>query len=177
MPAPEMTIKTVEIAGGAIVMCVWSEAAQAFVAASTTDLGGGAGGAGDTTATNTTAIADATGAQADAPWPGTGDGTVIALLKAMADQAMPSEAAALTTGQFTAGLAAAVLVAANADRRSLSITNTDELINLYIGKDATLTAVNGHQVLPRSTIILEEYVGPIWGIVDTGTPIATFIQW
>jgi len=65
------------------------------------------------------------------------------------------------------------IVPANTQRRSLTIVNTSESIIVYIGSDNLITTSNAIPLYETQTRdqdrIPEGYLGPVFGIVGTGT--------
>jgi hypothetical protein len=75
-------------------------------------------------------------------------------------------------GQVTLSTAAGTVKASNATRRSISITNLDPGITVYIG-GATVTSANGERLLPGQSKVINA-VGLIQGIAVSGTPIVSY---
>ena len=68
---------------------------------------------------------------------------------------------------------ATLIVAANTQRRNLTIVNSSLIATVFIGPDASITTANAIPLYGSSTRdqdrIPEGYQGPIYGIVATGT--------
>lgn len=88
-----------------------------------------------------------------------------------------SVAAELSTGQNALSTTEEEVVAANTARRFVEVKNADGAINVYLGKDDTVTAANGHLLRPGESFAFEGYSGAIWAIAASGTPNVTFIEW
>lgn len=88
-----------------------------------------------------------------------------------------SAAGALSHGQNALSTSAEVVIAANTARRFAEVTNADAAINVYLGKDNTVTAANGHLLRPGASFSFEGYSGAVWAIAASGTPNVTFIEW
>ena len=74
---------------------------------------------------------------------------------------------------ITVTTAATLIVAGNTARRNLTIVNTSEAVPVYIGPDASITTSNAIPLYETGTRdqdrVPEGYLGPIYGIVSTGT--------
>lgn len=86
-------------------------------------------------------------------------------------------ASTLTTGQNALSTSNEVVLAANATRIFAEVKNADAAINVYLGKDNTVSAANGHLLKPGEAFSFEHYVGAIWAIAASATPVVTFIEW
>lgn len=83
-----------------------------------------------------------------------------------------SGAANLATNQITVSSSVAtLLLAANATRRAVLVTNNDSTINLFVGQ-AGVTTSTGHKLAPGATISIP-YVGATYGIAASGSPTAS----
>lgn len=81
----------------------------------------------------------------------------------------------LNTGQATAG-AAAQLVAQNANRRSIVVTNTDSTNSIGVGTSSSLTTANGQIVPALQSISFQFYTGAIWIIAQAGSPKVSYAE-
>lgn len=88
-----------------------------------------------------------------------------------------SVAGDLTTGQNALSTTEEQVIPANTARRFAEVTNADAAINVYLGKDNTVTAANGHLLKPGASFGFEGYSGAVWAIAASGTPTVTFIEW
>lgn len=165
-------------------------------------MAGGTGGAGDASAANQTAVqanpgSDATKAQAVQGVTG-GKAVPVSIATAPVlvaggaligkvgiDQTTPGTtnavsvqtskgAANYANGQVATSTTAATLVAARATRRSVSITNYDATITVYIG-GATVTAANGYRLLAGQSVSIDA-TGLIQVIAASGTPTVGYIE-
>lgn len=77
----------------------------------------------------------------------------------------------------TVGATATLIVAANANRHSVIITNTSTSVNLYIGPDSSVTTSNGILVSTSGGNLTEDnsgtriYTGPIYGIAGSSIDV------
>lgn len=90
--------------------------------------------------------------------------------------ALPTNAI-LSTGQKTLSTSAQQVLAANSARLFAEVTNADSSITSYVGKDNTVTASNGHVVKPGASFDFDGYLGAIWAIAASGSPILTYVEW
>src|SRR5688572_5864631 len=88
-----------------------------------------------------------------------------------------AEAGDLTHGQNALSTTAEAVVAANAGRFYAEVQNLDAAINVYLGKDNTVTTANGYLLGPGRTFGFQGYVGAIWAIAASGTPSVAMIEW
>lgn len=79
----------------------------------------------------------------------------------------------IATGQVTAG-AAATLVAARATRRTVTISNRDGLIGVYIGP-ATVTSGNG-LFLPALSVVTLPTSALIQVLAASGSPVVSYFE-
>lgn len=86
-------------------------------------------------------------------------------------------AAALSSSQVVLSTTATLVKAANPLRVFAEVKDIDAAINVYLGKDATVTAANGHLLKAGEAFGFEHYVGAIWAIAASGTPTVTAIEW
>jgi hypothetical protein len=86
-------------------------------------------------------------------------------------------AAALTHNQNALSTSAEVVIAANSARVYAEITNHDVAINVFLGKDSSLTTSNGYLLAPGKAFGFARYTGPVWAIAASGTPTVSFIEW
>jgi hypothetical protein len=119
------------------------------------------------------------GLKADAPaTDSTSAWSSIALLKAiLAKFAGTSSTAALTTAQAALSTSAAQVLAANSARVFAEVRSLDLSISIYLGKDNTVTAGNGHLLKAGEAFSFEGYTGAIWAIAASGTPSVSRIEW
>lgn len=78
---------------------------------------------------------------------------------------------ALTTYRQTTTSTSVVMVGENMSRVMLQFTNNDATNAAFVGSTVALTATNGHIVRGGSTMILDNYTGPLW-IIHTATASA-----
>lgn len=87
---------------------------------------------------------------------------------------VPKGAANLATGQVASSTTAGTLVAARATRRSVTVTNSDSTINIYIGP-ATVTAGNGFLLKPGQSVNIDT-TALIQHIAASGAPTTSFVE-
>lgn len=85
-----------------------------------------------------------------------------------------SGAPSIASGQLTTGAAAALLVAARATRRSVSILNADETNSIAIGGVGVTTAT-GHIIPPLGSISIDS-TAAIYAIALAATPLVTYLE-
>lgn len=83
----------------------------------------------------------------------------------------------LTTTQNALSTTAEEVLAANSVRVFASVRNADAAINMYIGDDNTVSAINGHLLPPGVERDFGGYTGAVWMIAASGTPTVTTIEW
>lgn len=83
-------------------------------------------------------------------------------------------AANLANGQVALSTTAGTIKAANATRRSITITNLDGAITVYVGI-ATVTAANGMPLQPGQSISIDSVV-LIQGLAASGTPNVAYME-
>ena len=81
----------------------------------------------------------------------------------------------------TVTTAATPIVVANTMRKALTLVNTSEGTVVYIGPDASITTSNAIPLYETQTrengkVISEAWLGPIYGIVGTGTADVRYWQ-
>ena len=81
-------------------------------------------------------------------------------------------------GTITVTTAATLIIDDNTSRKEIDIVNTDNSTTVFIGQDTSVTTLNGFPVYPnqnRSKVkVLTDYMGPIYGIVASGTSNVRF---
>lgn len=79
----------------------------------------------------------------------------------------------MSYGSRTVLTTATLIVSANEKRRNLSITNSSLYGVVYIGPDSSITTATGLPLYENSTRdqdrVPEGYLGPVYGIVASGT--------
>lgn len=80
-----------------------------------------------------------------------------------------------STGQVSVANTATQIVAANASRAGVVITNTSSTATVYLGKDNTVTTTTGQALLPGNSITLP-VVGTVYGIVASSTQTVTYAE-
>lgn len=83
----------------------------------------------------------------------------------------------LVTGQNALSTDAELVIAESPNRQFAEVKNTDASISVYLGKDATVSASNGHLLKAGEAFGFEGYTGPIWAIAASSTPTVSFIYW
>lgn len=80
---------------------------------------------------------------------------------------------ATTYNNVSVGTSATLIIAANEDRKVLSIANDEASATVYIGPDASITTSNGLPLyagnVQDNTKTHGLWAGPIYGIVASGT--------
>lgn len=82
-----------------------------------------------------------------------------------------------SASQVTVAATATLLSAANPNRKYLSITNTDDTVNIFIGGSGVTTA-NGHAIPPGATQTFQGAIttAAVYGIVAASTEVATVLE-
>lgn len=83
-------------------------------------------------------------------------------------------AATQNTGQITVGVAATLIIAANANRRSVTIKNASTG-PIFLG-NAGVTTANGHQLDAGGALTYSSFTGAIYAIVTAGTATVTYLE-
>jgi hypothetical protein len=71
--------------------------------------------------------------------------------------------------------AATLMVAENRDRTDIAVVNSS-VQTVYLGKDATVTTLNGFPLPSNMGISFDAYTGPVYGIVGAGGSICGVIE-
>lgn len=78
------------------------------------------------------------------------------------------------TGQVSVGTTPTLIAASNGLRYALLITNISSTVTVYIGNSA-VTASNGQVLGPGQSLTIP-VVGPVYGVVASGTQTVSFIE-
>lgn len=79
-------------------------------------------------------------------------------------------------GAVTVGTSPTLIVAANGQRLSVLITNTDSTNPIYIGNNTSVTTSNGLEIFAGGTLQEDSggtkmYSGPIYGVAGTSVNV------
>ncbi|MFA4974990.1 MAG: hypothetical protein WC683_20490 [bacterium] len=132
-------------------------------------------GAGNQAVTIANGADVATGAIADAGWTGTGNGTVISILKAVYGKLIGQQPINIATAQVSVGTAATGIVPGRANRKNVRIVNHGTT-DVFIG-DSGVTTTTGtllQGVIGYSITI--EGNAAVFGIVATGTQTVSYLE-
>jgi len=80
-----------------------------------------------------------------------------------------------THDNVSVGVAAGVIVAANEDRKAVTIQNLDA-DNVYIGFDNTVTVNNGYLLRQYGSITMDRYTGAVYGISDAAASDVRYLE-
>lgn len=83
----------------------------------------------------------------------------------------------LATLQNALSTAAELVLAKSPNRSFAEVKNADAAISVYLGKDSTVSASNGHLLKAGEAFVFSGYTGPIWAIAASGTPTVTAMEW
>lgn len=76
--------------------------------------------------------------------------------------------------QVIVGITATLLLAANKNRIDAAILNVSNT-KIYIGK-SDVTPTNSIPILSETSISFDTYIGPLYGIVETGTATCGVVE-
>lgn len=85
-------------------------------------------------------------------------------------------AATMTTGQATLSTSASQVVAANANRRFVEVTNNDAAIRVFVGNTGVLTTT-GHLLLPGAAMSFEKMQAAIFCVAASGSPVVSYTEY
>lgn len=90
-----------------------------------------------------------------------------------------ADAPLFTTFQVTLATTAkrVLAAAADVDRRFVEVKNTDASISMYIGYNSAVSSTTGHLLKAGEAFDWDNYVGEIWFVAASGTPVVSVIWW
>jgi hypothetical protein len=78
----------------------------------------------------------------------------------------PVTSSNINYGNVMVGIAAGLIIAANANRESVEIFNAHTANILYVGDDNAVTMAIGRPVYPLCSVSFDGYTGDVWGIAN-----------
>ena len=93
-------------------------------------------------------------------------------------EALLTTMASFSTGQVTVDVTADLIVAANASRKFLEITNTSFAREVYIG-NSNVTTTTGHYLAAGASFVIDLSIctAAFYGITSAGSVTLTYVEW
>lgn len=84
----------------------------------------------------------------------------------------------IAASQVTVGTSAALLIAGNSKRKSVTILNTDSTATDYVwlGSSSSVTTSNGFRVAGGESIKIDDTTAPIYAIATTASTVVCLLE-